>query len=147
MSRLSHSLICLLVLYTVLSSCDNGQTKAKTSSGQVEPINPNGDSELALLMREMYYEMEDLKKGLTKEQSVKIEVDHQAIITAHGTEPEKVASKEYKAFAKSYLSAIDQLKTAQPGDAQAAFSSVVSNCMSCHQAMCPGPIVRIKKLM
>jgi len=109
-------------------------------------INPNGDSELALLMRDMYNEAERLKTQVENGEEVSISLDHERILTAHATEPDKAASPEYKAFAKSYLQSLESLQAANASQLQSQFDNVVANCMACHQSLCPGPMVRIKKL-
>ena len=128
----------LLLLFALLVSCNQGK--------QQSPINPNGDSELALLMREMYDEAERIKQQIENGEPVEINLDHESILTAHATEPDKVASEQYKAFAKSYIQSIKNLESAEPEQLVSLYDHVVNNCMVCHRALCPGPVVRIKKL-
>jgi len=68
------------------------------------------------------------------------------IHSAQATEPEKAASEKFKLFADAYLNSLENLKGASPDGVKDLYNGVVENCMSCHQAMCPGPVVRIKKL-
>jgi len=44
------------------------------------------------------------------------------------------------------LQAIESLETVDYARKADVFDSLVGNCMSCHQALCPGPMVKIKKL-
>lgn len=108
--------------------------------------NPNGDSELALLMRDMYEEALRVKYELAAGRPATLNIDHEAILTAHATEPEKAASAEYKAFARGYLATIDNLRKANAGEIAPLYDQLVGSCMGCHEALCPGPIARIKKL-
>jgi hypothetical protein len=140
-------IICFLLLYSFGVSCaDKNKDCADTSLESQAPLNPNGDSELALLMRAMFAEAEQIKQQIAGEEAVSISLDHEKILTAHATEPEKAASSEYKAFAKAYLTAIDELKTASPDQQLYHYENMVDNCMACHKALCPGPTVRIQKL-
>lgn len=109
-------------------------------------INPNGDSELALLMRAMFDEAQLIKKQIADGEPISINLDHEKILTAHATDPDKAASDEYKAFASLYLQNIEKLQSAEPAQLVSAYDNVVQNCMSCHKALCPGPVVKIKKL-
>lgn len=111
-----------------------------------QPLNPNGDSELALLMRAMFDEAQQIKEQIANGKPVSLSLDHEKILTAHATEPEKAASEEFQAFATLYLKTIENLQKASPEKAIKLYDNMVDNCMSCHKALCPGPIVRIKKL-
>ncbi len=135
-----------------LLGCNTAEKKPEESSPtkvtveKKSDLNPNGDSELALLMRAMYDEAELIGKQLKNEEQVTINLDYEKILSAHATEPEKAKSPEYLAFAKAFLSNIDSLKVYEGEQAKVFYKNMVSNCMSCHQALCPGPVMRIKKL-
>lgn len=135
------------LIIAIAESCTEGKKKCSTSENQVQkPINPNGDSELALLMRAMFDEAQLIKEQINKGEPITINLNHEKILTAHATEPEKAASAEYKAFANLYLQSIKNLESAKPKQMLSIYDNMVENCMSCHKALCPGPIVRIKKL-
>lgn len=137
----------LLLLFILVISCAE---EKKDSSAPInvikQPINPNGDSELALLMRAMFEEAQAVKTQIDNGEPISIELKHENILTADATEPEKAASQEYQAFAQSYLESIKNLQTANPEDLVGMYDNMVVNCMACHKTLCPGPIVKIKKL-
>ncbi len=137
-----------IVLFSILFACtQETKTEEETTKVPVKAsLNPNGDSELALLMRGMYEEADRIKEQIKNNEEVTVELDHMKILTAHATEPEKAESNEFKAFAQLYLSRLEELKKAEKTEKVALYKSLVESCMSCHQAMCPGPLVRIKKL-
>ena len=110
----------------------------------LQPINPNGDSELALLMREMFDNSLEAKKRLEANKSIDAieSFDHMKVVKA--TEPEKANSDLFKVMADSYLAAVDDMNKAP--DSHKKFNTMVDNCMGCHKAMCPGPMVKIKRL-
>lgn len=136
------AIIYLLLFYAFGVSCSDENIGSKMP----KPLNPNGDSELALLMRAMYDEAEQIKQQINSGDSITLSLDHEKILTAHATEPDKAASPEYKAFAKTYLQAVKSLTTASPSQRINVYDNLVSNCISCHKALCPGPIIKIKKL-
>jgi cytochrome c556 len=113
---------------------------------EAKPLNPNGDSELAILMRQMFEDGERIREQIKNGQSVAIQVDFEKIMTATATDPAKMQGKEYPHFAASYVEAMKALRDAPPAEAQDKYSAMVATCMNCHEQSCPGPIVRIKKL-
>jgi hypothetical protein len=86
---------------------------------------------------------EQVKSG----QPVSIQVDFEKIMTAKSTDPEKMQGADYPHFAGSYVEAMKALRDAPPAEAQDKFAAMVSTCMNCHANTCPGPTVRIKKLL
>ena len=135
------------MLYSLGVSCSYESKQSASIDNQIQkPLNPNGDSELALLMRAMYDEAEQIKQQIANGDSITLSLNHEKILTAHATEPQKAASAEYKAFAKTYLQAVKSLTEASSSQRINFYNNLVANCMTCHKALCPGPIVRIKKL-
>ena len=119
--------------------------EAGTADGNY--TNPNGSSELAVLMNDLYREAETAKQKIARGHTPEWSVDAEKILTAAATEPEKAASSEYKAFAVSYLETVRMMKNASPAEAPAHFKAMTTACMNCHNAICPGPTKRIRKLL
>lgn len=141
------AIIVLILLVTITLSCGEGNKEEAIGESVVQqPINPNGDSELALLMRAMFDEAQAIKTQIDNGEPVTIELEHEKILTADATEPDKAASPEYKAFAGSYLQSIQELQAADSNELLGAYNTMVVNCMTCHKSLCPGPMVKIKKL-
>jgi hypothetical protein len=109
-------------------------------------INPNGDSELALLMRNMFDDGMETKRQVLSGEVPRISVDYHHIRDAEATEPEKALSDEYMLYARAYEALADSLLVASPSNRGNAYQLMVGACMNCHQAMCPGPMVKIKKM-
>ena len=110
------------------------------------PINPNGDSELALLMRDMFEDGMKTKEKIKNGEIPELVLDFEKIHTAEATETEKAASPEYKVHALSYLQAVKALKNANKDNLEKSYTDMIDACMNCHKVLCPGPIVRIKKM-
>jgi hypothetical protein len=132
-------LICLILFIsiTLLASC---------KSDEEPPLNPNGDTELALLMRAMFDEGMDIKADIESGKHPEINLEHEKILTAEATQPEEAASPEFKSLANKYLFAVRQLGAKNNMDAGKKYDDRVQACMDCHRSMCPGPLERIKKL-
>jgi hypothetical protein len=129
-----------IIIFIIWLGCSDSP---KNTSGI---INPNGDSELALLMRQMFDEGMVTKQQIIEGEVPEIKVEYVKMHTAQATEPEKVARPEYASFAKACEQAAEDLETADVSQRVNAYQSLVATCMNCHQAMCPGPMVKIKKL-
>jgi len=131
----------LLVLALFYTSCTNDANKPACKP---KPLNPNGDSELALLMREMFADGLRIKGQLERGE---VPTGLRQFTTIHSAIPTDATVKtaEYTAFANAYLEAARQLE-AQDSLSVFRFNTMVDQCMNCHTAFCPGPKKRIKKL-
>ena len=135
-------LISFVLLMFVVAACQEDSNEYQSNWS----VNPNGDSELALLMRDMFDEGMALKQQIKEGKKPKLISSFETIHSAKATEPEKAASPEYKVYADAYLASLNALKSASLDDAPQAYNGMVQSCMACHSALCPGPKVKIKKL-
>ena len=110
---------------------------------QTAVVNPNGDSELALLMRKMTDALASKKLGLMKGEGTEITEDFTGIFTAKATSPH-MKNKSFEGFAKSLMYQLENYNAIKN---IRAYNSIVQTCVACHQQSCPGPIDRINKLM
>lgn len=107
--------------------------------------NPNGDSELAAVMRTMQSDLTEARDLVKKgELPPPLFVRHRRIRCAWPTDP-KDRDQAFDALAVAYLDAVKALD-ARPPDRRAAFSTVVQRCRGCHERSCPGPIAAIEQL-
>lgn len=130
----------LLVILPLMVAC--GSTETNTDSLRY----PNESSELAVLMRQMFEDAERMRAQMKAGESPQTELQLESILTSEGTEPEKVASEAYKVFADSYLHVAHQFLESPDSMREARFEDMVTACENCHRSLCPGPLVRIKKL-
>jgi hypothetical protein len=146
MKKNFHFLIILIaiVLFAQCNVNTNKQAEAVcTKDGQV---NPNGDSELALLMRQMTKHTEATKKALQAGEELPAyprEVD--AIDTAEPTNPDKHNPGFYSGT-KLYLAALKALYASRKEDRAKQYEMVLNTCSSCHLVVCPGPLKKIGRL-
>lgn len=112
----------------------------------VPVLYPNQDAPLALLMREMYLDMEEMKNSLERNQEIKSYlVKHQDILTAKPTDP-KVKDSQFDQMAKGYLESLKQLEL-EPYELKVSkYKIAYSYCLACHEKFCPGPIKKITNL-
>ncbi len=134
-------LIFILLSFTILllSNCANKQSCDKPKYTMAI------DSELTLLMRDMYNYYDSVKSEVVDgslDEDIKTFTEiHKAVATS----PEKTLSPLYQAFATNYIQSVNHINQSDK-NRKDAFNLMVDNCMNCHQQMCPGPMVRIKKL-
>jgi hypothetical protein len=109
-------------------------------------LNPNGDSELALLMREMYDDGMKTKQQLLDGKEPEVHVKYKQIHTAKSTESLHVDPTNFSPYALAYEAAMDSFIAAEASSKVAAYQTMVNACMNCHQTVCPGPKVKIRHL-
>ncbi len=138
--KIYGSTIFFIILIAILSNCSNG-----TSNTNQTILHPNNDSELTLLMREMYDYYDKLKVDIEKGDLPEKIREFKEIHKAVATEPSKSESALYKAMSSVYLESAERLNSSGKNMPE-VFNHMVDNCMNCHRQMCPGPMVKIKKL-
>ncbi len=140
-------LAIFLLTIAITISCTNEKKEKTLNEDQAQQtINPNVDSELSILMRNMFDEAKAIKKQVKNGEQITVKLNHEEILTAHATDPDEAASPEYKAFANLYLQSLKNLKSAKSDELVNFYSVMVENCMACHKVFCPGPLDRIRKL-
>src|SRR5688572_22161339 len=128
-----------LVLLLALLSCKPDATIQKD-------INPNGSSELALLMRNMFDDGMRMKADILEGKKATTAVDYSKLHTAVATQPEETETPTYKTFAAAYEAAVGDLNNAPAGEQRGPYTHVVNTCIQCHQEFCTGPIRKIRKM-
>ncbi len=104
------------------------------------------DSELTLLMRDMYADAASMRSAVKKRQKPVPAVPHEQILTAAASDPEKIATPAYATFAQAYLKALKALEEGAPKQRPALYKALIDQCMDCHTSFCPGPKMLIKNL-
>ena len=134
-----------ILLFSLFTSCTDQESCAADARPKI--YNPNGNSELALLMRDMFDEGMRVREDVATGKRPLPVWDAEAIFTAHATQPEKVATPEFKAYAQSFLEAARAMEAASPEAYKQSYQGMVKTCIACHQEVCPGPIVKINKML
>ena len=149
-----RKLFVLAALFALAVACSNETPAAKTDSAASckKPLNPNGDSELALLMRKLAGWNESTKALLEKggpltEEQLTPPSDYNTIFTAKKTDP-SIDQELFNSMARHYVSQVEQFRTSGTDRATQVknFNSMVNACVSCHENFCGGPLKRINKM-
>lgn len=139
-----RSVSWILVIATIMLAvaCQSGEQQQVGKKKR--PINPNGDSELALLMRDMFEESDSLKQLVVNGKQLSGLKKFRDIHSAIPTDP-TVTGPVFESFAAAYINSIKTLETSDSSSVL-NFNRMVDQCMNCHAEFCPGPKKRIKKL-
>lgn len=138
MNKIFSLFITTVLASAILVTCTESPAKSP-----IQNRDPNGTSELQMTMRHMYDYFEEVKVQLDAGKKVDEIKAFEHLLSDTPTETGKNKTAIYKALAQNYLFAIDNMNTRKDKE---SFKLIVDACMSCHQKVCPGPMVKIKKL-
>lgn len=144
------SAICFVLIF---AKCGESSKTEKENSAQNDiatckkkPVNPNGDSELALLMREMLLSANNMKALIVAGNfSEKFPDIFLKIHTAKPTDAD-TKHESYDAFATNYIDNLQLLCKSPKTETVKNYNAVINSCLNCHNEHCPGPIKTIEKL-
>lgn len=147
-------LIVLVLVFSCREVANNTTEKSEEMDSSAQAClapsdrNPNGASELAVLMRGMEKQAEIWKGEIEKMEAAlsPVPASFYGLKTAAVTKP-SMKNENYNAFADDFIAFSDALVNVSPVERKDAFNSMVNGCMNCHTQMCPGPMVRIKKFL
>ena len=141
----------LFFLIIISNSFSCQETKEKIP----KPLNPNGDSELALLMRELQTNTSIIKNEIEKvnfnpseksnnEYFAKLIESRHKLTKAEPSDKNLKSTNTYYNFVKMYNYSVsnflnNNIKTNN-------YNNMINNCISCHQQFCLGTISTINKL-
>ena len=99
--------------------------------------NPNGDSELSVLMRQFVDDLREVRTLAEAKQPVKkLYPVHRKMRCAWPTKPEE-RNEAYDGRAQGYLAAVRAFDAAP---SQANYNAIIAGCISCHSVSCGGPL-------
>lgn len=106
--------------------------------------NPNGDSELALLMRQFVEDLRDNRTLLEAGQPAKkLYPTHRTMRCAWPTKPDE-RNPAYDGRAQSYLASVRAFDH-EPG--KATYNQIIAGCINCHSQSCGGPLEFIDSMI
>ncbi len=125
-----------------------GDLLYSTAEADTTIQNPNGASELAILMRQMQeYSNAEKVRVLKGHDPSEMPASFSTLSTAEITNGMH-KSESYDAFATMYLEHVRSYSGSGPGDERVtAYNNMIASCLGCHSEHCPGPVPVIKKLM
>lgn len=99
--------------------------------------NPNGDSELSVLMRQFVDDLREVRTLVEAKQPVKkLWPVHRKMRCAWPTKPEE-RNAGFDGRAQGYLAAVRAFDEAP---SQSSYNGMIAGCISCHSVSCGGPL-------
>ena len=138
----------LMIMVSMMVSCKNKEADKAAAECKIasDDLNPNGDSELAILMRAMTIATE--KNTALLRENKETENYGDTLNTILTAKPSDLGLDKdiFDGFAKTYLAAISDFNSADVANKIKAHNVIVQNCKSCHEQFCRGPLKRIAKM-
>jgi len=135
--------LLIVLLVSFIFGCKN-QPEPKPEK---EPLIMVKQSEMALLMNEMYAFNESIKNQITNGKLYNSFPEHfNKIYTAVLTDP-SVKDAEFETNSKYFIQNQKAVFEDSNSDLKLRYNNAVNACISCHNVTCVGPIPRIKKLL
>ena len=128
----------LFLIVCTLVSCSNQNKKQQTI------IDPNDSSEMALMMRDMFFKLNDVKSKIQLGQDISNEQLRFSIIHESEATDDSFLDNGLNLMSKAFEQKVRDFNN-DPSIQN--YTEIVNNCISCHQGMCPGPIQRIDNLI
>jgi hypothetical protein len=137
------SILTLMGIFIV--ACGKNNTK-ETIDKKKPSLNPNGDSELAIVMRTMMQSGKTMKSEIENNQTIsQYPAEIKTITTAVPTDGMIDDRNVFNGFANYYLTTLDSVYLTAV-DTKKQFNHMVKSCVDCHESYCHGPIPAIKQL-
>ena len=98
---------------------------------------------MAQLMRDMSSKLESIKIAISNNEALDQNMLDFALIHNQKATDSSFVKPHIKPMSESFAYAIEQFNN-EPNPNN--YSTIINNCLSCHQLSCPGPVVRINQL-
>lgn len=133
------------MMISIILSC--GKTAPKENKEDKKaPLNPNGDSELAIVMRTMMQSGKTMKQEIETGKTIsQYPEEILTITTAKQTDGMIDDRTVFNGLANYYVATLDSVYLTG-ADTKLQFNHMVKSCVDCHENYCHGPIPAIKQL-
>lgn len=132
-------LMWFAVLPAFISCSDVAPPDAEDKSEMVMAT----DSELALLMRQLTSETENIKAAIEAGEEHPLWSRMRELHSATPTDSTS-AGPVFEGFASAFIGSVEEMQAADTSKTR-YFNAVIDRCMDCHATYCPGPMKRIEK--
>ncbi len=138
--------LILLAIISGVSINPDGKLQSSSLLADSTDLNPNGSSELSLLMRKMHQHALKAREEVLKNKPTKgYPAEFEKIYTATPTTP-TTKNQYYNSYADLYMAALKNFSKSNKKDLKENYNNLISGCVVCHTTHCPGPMVLIEKL-
>lgn len=148
--KLNKVLIIMLIMTTIVVGKipSREHPPVNLAMADTSVVNPNGASELALLMRQMQeYSSSEKKRVLSQREPSAMPRSFEKLSTAKITTGMR-KSDNYDKFAGMYLDQVRTYMRSEEGaERVSVYNNMIASCLACHSEHCPGPVPVISKLI
>jgi len=136
--------LLLVLLFSFRNSVSGPEPVALTSSDTTYTEAP---SELDLLMRKMYdHAVQVRKEVLMKKLPGPFPQEFLRIYTAKPADS-LAKNEDFDFIADKYVFALNIFSSSDTGNIVQNYNNMVNTCIDCHSGHCPGPILKIRRLL
>ena len=139
----------LLVFFAaiVLVACNSNQPKSTNEEVAITEGAANKDSEMTLLMREMYDNFVIVRDSILAGNNIDRALFNEIHRTHRATPTDStIMGPTFEGLATNFLDRVDTLLLAEENE-EMYFNIAVQACIGCHQEFCPGALDKIQKLI
>ncbi len=138
--------IILFLIISGISIQPNGSFQTSSIMADTTDLNPNGSSELSLLMRQMHKHALQAREDVLNNKVTKgYPAEFHKIYSAAPTTP-TTKNQYYNSYADLYMAALKNFSKSNRKNLKENYNNLISGCVVCHTTHCPGPMVLIEKL-
>ena len=136
------------IIFLCLISCNNSKPSSPSeNSNKKVAINfPNKDSELAILMRELFNDSKKVKDQIKKGETPEFITEFTKLHSAVPTDSTVRDDGFYTSFADIFINSVEDLLSSKIDNTK-QYNFMIQKCLDCHKQICPGPVKKIKKLL
>jgi hypothetical protein len=146
--KLQLIVIGCLIGASFFVSCQNEKTAEEMDNCEKPSLNPNGDSEMALLMRAMESDLKAQRAALLEGTTPPpITANVEDMLSATPSD-ESFLNSNFEGFVGVMKASFNAYTALEGNEGRIeAYNNVVTGCVTCHQSYCPGPVKRLQKLI
>lgn len=148
MNMKRYAVVSAVLLGLSAGSCtqEKNSTAGGDSTATCAPLNPNGDSELAIMMRNMAL-LSEANAAALREGKELVAYDGSFSGMFQAERSMKIDDVLFEGMGKSYLATLEQLYKAPVEERVALHNNLIQTCQACHEQSCRGPLKRIDKML
>lgn len=135
------------IILMFLNACRQDETAGKTHCENPDKaLNPNGDSELAILMRELTAVTEQHAALLRENKALTPYPDEFYDLLIAKPTDSLIEKSVFDGHARAFLIAMKAVNNSNESNRIEMHNNLVQSCRSCHETFCRGPLKRIDKM-
>lgn len=145
-----RTFIAIAAIALFAFACSSGDSSAEqTDSAAVckpKTVNPNGDAELAVLMREMADWTDSCKVAIESGRPMPPKPEKLGNLHTAERTDKNIDETVFSSMASMYQGKVLAFEQATDVNRKEQYNSMVTGCVDCHKSFCQGPLVRINKM-